>query len=117
MTAGRCAGVVGRGAGGGGQAHEDSQLAHDLVAEEKFAGVVRGFNFRLGLLDADFGGRSSGGGFHFGYVLGGGFRGSDCLKSGQETGGFRRGIYLTEHVRERSIRLRILQLIHVTTFG
>lgn len=86
MTAGRCAGVVGRGAGGGGQAHEDSQLAHDLVAEEKFAGVVRGFNFRLGLLDADFGGRSSGGGFHFGYVLGGGLSGFGLFEIGPGDG-------------------------------
>ena len=69
--------MVGRGAGGCGETHVDSQLADDLVAEEKIAGIARGFNFRLGLLDADFGGRSGGGGFHFGDVLGGGCRSSD----------------------------------------
>ena len=71
----------------------------------------------MGLLDADFGGGSGGGGFHFGGVLSGVDRSSDWLKLGEETRGFRRGIYLTKDVRERSIRLRILQLIHVTTFA
>ena len=117
MAGGRCAGIAGRVAGGCGETHEDSQFAHDLVAEEKFAGVVGGFNSRLGLLDAYFGGRSGGGGFHFGDVLGGVYRSSDWLKLGQETRGIRRRIYLAKDVRERSIRLRILQVIHVTTFA